>query len=663
MVRRGSVAGESFPCPDADSSALLPDMKFPRKSGLLSGWLGCVLFASLRGADPAPPQGAALLKTDVLGVFAHPDDETGIAPLVADLALRQGRRVAHVYCTRGEGGGNMVGTQYGPSLGVLREAELRNCLQVLGVRFTYFLDREDFAYTESLAVTLEKWGHDDSLRRLVRLVRALRPEVMVTMNPAPTPGQHGNHQAAGWLAVEAFEAAADARVFPEQITHEGLSTWQTRKLYFGGNGPYMATLATTNALPDGRVPAHVAAQALAHHRSQAFGNFGNSPWFLRPQRLQLVKSVVPFEADETDLFRGLPLVGEPAAIRPVSPPRTSESDADSEGESFFQPRPAVARYREFVRRNGIEHAAASFTPDVPVVAGMTNEIALQVPPGVELAGIQWEWPPGWSPVGIRRPEAGRVNSLAWVRVGVPAGARGDYQVKAAPPTVGRGFPASARLHVVPRFVAPLAAGLLKLDREARWEEATAQFTISHTNLWEGKTRDAADNQAVVRIAHQAETLFVEVAVTDDVVVSNIAPDDIKGHWRSDSVELCFDPKPGSEHTLACYKLGIFPFDSTGKVRAARDADARPGGIEETAPGTHLTSWRTADGYVIRAAIPLAEIGITPGRNRELGFNVLIYDGDKTNAVPGENINKSRLAWTPRGGVQGRPEDWGRLILK
>jgi len=43
--------------------------------------------------------------------------------------------------------------------------------------------------------------------------------------------------------------------------------------------------------------------------------------------------------------------------------------------------------------------------------------------------------------------------------------------------------------------------------------------------------------------------------------------------------------------------------------------------------------------------------------------VLIYDGDKVDAQPGENINRTRLAWSPRPGVQGRPEDWGRIVLE
>ena len=50
--------------------------------------------------SPTVKQGAELLKTDILGVFAHPDDETGIAAVIARYALSEGKVVAHVYCTR-----------------------------------------------------------------------------------------------------------------------------------------------------------------------------------------------------------------------------------------------------------------------------------------------------------------------------------------------------------------------------------------------------------------------------------------------------------------------------------------------------------------------------------------------------------------------------------
>src|ERR1043166_8038681 len=104
-------------------------------------WLLC---QSVGFAGQESLQGAGLLKTDIMGIFAHPDDETGMAATLAFYALGRTSIVANVYCTRGEGGGNMVGTQWGPSLGGLRETELRDCLATLGVRSCFFLDRLDW---------------------------------------------------------------------------------------------------------------------------------------------------------------------------------------------------------------------------------------------------------------------------------------------------------------------------------------------------------------------------------------------------------------------------------------------------------------------------------------------------------------------------------------
>lgn len=228
---------------------------FPSVRTVLSLLLSSLLLASLlpailkgQTANRAHESGAARLKVDLLGVFAHPDDETGVAATIAALSHGSGRSIAHVYCTRGEGGGNMVGTQSGSALGILREIELRDALRGLGVQQVHFLDRADFAYTESLGVTLERWNHDDTLGRLVRVIRALRPEVVVTMNPAPSPGQHGNHQAAGWLATEAFEAAADPSQFPDQLRLEGLSPWRPRKLFIPGPAPIQDRLSRSRSL-------------------------------------------------------------------------------------------------------------------------------------------------------------------------------------------------------------------------------------------------------------------------------------------------------------------------------------------------------------------------------------------------------------------------------
>ncbi len=68
----------------------------------------------------------------------------------------------------------------------------------------------------------------------MRTLRTTKPEVIVTMNPSPTPGNHGGHQEAARLAVEAYQAAADPEAFPEQIEDEGLEPWAAGRILQGG---------------------------------------------------------------------------------------------------------------------------------------------------------------------------------------------------------------------------------------------------------------------------------------------------------------------------------------------------------------------------------------------------------------------------------------------
>lgn len=629
-----------------------------------------ILFcaASIFAADaaetkgPARRQGAALLKTDIMGVFAHPDDETGMAATLAYYALGKTSVVANIYCTRGEGGGNMVGTQSSAALGALREAELRDCLSILGVRYCYFLDKLDWAYTESVAATLEKWDKESTLEKLVRFIRTLRPEIIVTMNPAPTPGQHGHHQAAGVLATEAFAAAADAGRFPLQLSKDGLSTWQARKLFYGGgSGEIVTTIPVNEPLANGRTPGQIAAEALSNHRSQAFGNFANSPWMQRPQRFSLVKSFVPVASAESDLLSNLPI-----ADTDLAPVALAKLPAKEEIELHFVPRRAVANYRDWSREQDVEHVAVQLRTDLPVVAGEANVLRTQVAnrSDAEHEGeLAFAEPGGWR-VDLPRAKlkiSPRESASMEVKVTPPRDARVDVDLAVRFKTAKGSFETIAKLHPVPRASVTALETAPVLDGSDRGWEQVAALAIAPTNLVQGKVAEAADSSAKFRLAHNGATLFVDVQVWDDVVVTNIAPNDIKGHWRSDSIEICLDPLGGAEHTMGCYKLGIFPFDTSGVVRAARDADANQGLIEETAPKTRIVSVRTKEGYRIQAAIPFAEIGVAV--RKRLGFNLIIYDGDKRDAALGENINKSRLAWAPRPGVMGRPEDWGRIDLE
>ncbi|MEV0144483.1 MULTISPECIES: sugar-binding protein [unclassified Nonomuraea] len=210
----------------------------PRRWAVLTAAAALVLAlapAPPASAGPAPattgPGTAADL--DVLFVGAHPDDEAFSLSTLGQWNEDHHVRTGVVTVTRGEGGGNAVGPEEGPALGLIREAEERTAVGGAGVRDVFNLDDVDFYYTVSAPLTARIWG-DDTLEKVVRIVRQTRPEILLTMDPAPSPGNHGNHQQAARLAVQAFYAAADPRAYPEQITREGLRPYAPARVLLGG---------------------------------------------------------------------------------------------------------------------------------------------------------------------------------------------------------------------------------------------------------------------------------------------------------------------------------------------------------------------------------------------------------------------------------------------
>ena len=148
-------------------------------------------------------------------VVAHPDDEDG-----GMLTLEsRGHGVSTLLMTlnRGEGGQNKIGSNLSDVLGVLRAEELLASDQYYGVQ-ERFSRVADFGFSKSADETFQKWGgHDTALADMVRVIRTFRPDVLVRAFSGTDRDGHGNHQASGILAKEAFRAAADPKRFPEQI--------------------------------------------------------------------------------------------------------------------------------------------------------------------------------------------------------------------------------------------------------------------------------------------------------------------------------------------------------------------------------------------------------------------------------------------------------------
>lgn len=185
----------------------------------------------------APAMELALRKLDTVGSFmmttAHPDDENNA--MLAYFSHGKGFRTTLVTATHGEGGQNEIGPELFEALAVLRTEELLAAHKFDGAE-QFFTRAIDFGFSFSVEETLEKWGHQEILGDYVRMIRTIRPDVIVGfVFDGDGGGQH--HQASSRLTLEAFRAAADPAKFPEQIA-EGLRAWQPKKFYYtAGFGP------------------------------------------------------------------------------------------------------------------------------------------------------------------------------------------------------------------------------------------------------------------------------------------------------------------------------------------------------------------------------------------------------------------------------------------
>jgi len=249
---------------------------------------------------------------------AHPDDER--SSVLAYVRHNLGAHTISLNANRGEGGQNAIGTEYVHALGVVRTRELQEASDAMGVELR-FLNEElgdpiwDFGFSKSPEETLEHWGHDLALERLVRIIRETRPDVVMP-SFLDSYGQHGHHRAITVLTLEAYEKAADPNAFPEQL-EEGLRPWQIKKLYLpaeaSSGGVYANTdsLAVNVEVPVGEYDpilgvsyVQLGEESRAYHKSQGMGAI--VPEGPSSVALHLERAAVSVKEHESSIFDGLP---------------------------------------------------------------------------------------------------------------------------------------------------------------------------------------------------------------------------------------------------------------------------------------------------------------------------------------------------------------------
>lgn len=301
-IPRPASAAQQSATPSARCAfiAFLRNLKMKPRH-LLASALCCLspcLLLPTRAAAPAPAAPAtqpaippaqilqdlqAFASTgSVLMIAAHPDDEN--TQLLTYLARGRHYRTAYMSLTRGDGGQNLLGPEFGQELGLIRTEELLAARRLDSAQ-QFFSRALDFGFSKRADETLKTWDQNAITADIVRVIRTFRPDVIITRFNPDIPGgvgTHGHHTASAILARNAFNLLQkDPNAFPDQLTPEGgnLKPWQPKRILMnmggpgggGGNGGGVR-IDISGTDPVRNIPyTQIANESRAQHKSQGFG--------------------------------------------------------------------------------------------------------------------------------------------------------------------------------------------------------------------------------------------------------------------------------------------------------------------------------------------------------------------------------------------------------
>ncbi|MDO5606920.1 MAG: PIG-L family deacetylase [Capnocytophaga sp.] len=199
-------------------------------------WFVCLLATSLIYGQ-SHPKSSAELYDDMLRIrnygsamylAAHPDDEN--TQVISWLAHAKHLDAVYLSLTRGDGGQNLIGTEKGELLGLLRTQELLEARKTDKGR-QWFTRAVDFGYSKTTDETLRMWDEQTLLSDVVWAIRKNQPQVIITrFHPDSNGKTHGHHTTSALLAMKAFDMANDPDAFPEQLQY--VSLWQPKRMFF-----------------------------------------------------------------------------------------------------------------------------------------------------------------------------------------------------------------------------------------------------------------------------------------------------------------------------------------------------------------------------------------------------------------------------------------------
>ncbi|MEO8908805.1 MAG: PIG-L family deacetylase [Gemmatimonadaceae bacterium] len=244
----------------------------------------------------------------VLWIAAHPDDED--TNLIAWLARGRNVNTAYMSLTRGDGGQNLIGNELGEALGVIRTEELLAARRIDGAH-QFFGRAYDFGFSKTADETRKHWPQDSLLRDVITVMRAFRPQIIITTFSGTPRDGHGQHQISAIVARDAYNLAADTVRFP---VREFGAPWTPLKFYrLARFSPQDRTLSINVGEYNpylGLSYQEIAADSRSQHKSQGEGTLRRKGVVWDYLMREDSRVAAPPAKEETSIFAGLDTVGK-----------------------------------------------------------------------------------------------------------------------------------------------------------------------------------------------------------------------------------------------------------------------------------------------------------------------------------------------------------------
>ena len=247
----------------------------------------------------------------VLYIAAHPDDEN--TSLISYLANELKAHTSYLSLTRGDGGQNLIGTELNDLLGVIRTNELLQARLIDGGN-QYFTSAIDFGFSKNSNETLEIWPKNEILEEVVRLIREIKPDIVINRFDHRRDGQtHGHHTASAILSKEAYKISGNPNFYSSQL--DSLQLWKPFRQYVNiswwryGSREKFNSINKDNFIKiditkynflTGKTNSEISALSRSQHKSQGFGRSPNLE--KETEYLELIEGL---ENKSNDIFEGV----------------------------------------------------------------------------------------------------------------------------------------------------------------------------------------------------------------------------------------------------------------------------------------------------------------------------------------------------------------------